>query len=69
MCSSYLPNIEISLTSNLYFILNDNDDLMNKIILNLNDKNNKSYDMSKYDWSLITEKTNSVYDELMNDSF
>ena len=42
---------------------------MNKRILNLNDKNNKAYDMSKYDWSLITEKTNSVYDELMNDSF
>ena len=68
LVSDIQPNIEIGLTSNSYFVLNDNDDLMNKIILNLNDKNNKSYDMSKYDWSLITEKTNSVYDELMNDA-
>lgn len=64
LVSDIKPNLEVGLSEDSYFQTNNTQDFIMKLNQKLANPGKVKYDMEKYDWDIISQKTAEVYDSL-----
>ena len=65
LVSDIPANMEVGLPEDDYFRCGDEMDLLNKLNCKLSKSSSLTkYDMTKYDWDLIAQQTNTIYESI-----